>query len=57
MAKLVEQDVRTTLFRMAFPMLAGTIAMNTYNLVDKFYVSKLGTIPHSENLKTRHLGE
>ncbi|MDD3626924.1 MAG: MATE family efflux transporter [bacterium] len=45
MAKLVEQDVKTTLFRMAFPMLAGTIAMNTYNLVDTFYVSKLGTLP------------
>jgi len=45
MSKLTESSVRTTLFRMAFPMLTGTIAMNTYNLVDTWYVSQLGTIP------------
>lgn len=44
MPKLVEKKVMVTLFRMAFPMLAGTIAMNAYNLVDTWYVSKLGTI-------------
>ena len=30
---------------MAFPMLAGTIALNTYNLVDTWFVARLGTIP------------
>lgn len=45
MAKLTELSVKSTLFRMAFPMLAGTIAMNAYNLVDTWYVAKLGTIP------------
>lgn len=47
MANLVENDVKITLFRMAFPMLAGTIAFNTYNLVDTWYVSRLGTLPLS----------
>jgi putative MATE family efflux protein len=28
---------------MAFPMLAGTFAMNAYNLTDTWYVSRLGT--------------
>ena len=45
MAKLIQHDVKKTLFRMAFPMLAGTVAMNAYNLVDTWFVSKLGTIP------------
>ncbi|MBP7461487.1 MAG: MATE family efflux transporter [Candidatus Delongbacteria bacterium] len=45
MSKLTKNDVKTTLVQMAFPMLAGTIAMNTYNLVDTWFVSKLGTIP------------
>ncbi len=44
MVKLVEKDVKVTLFRMALPMLAGTIAINTYNLVDTYFVAKLGTI-------------
>ncbi len=30
---------------MAVPMLAGTFAMNTYNFVDTWFVSKLGTVP------------
>ena len=28
---------------MAFPMLAGTFAMNAYNLTDTWFVSRLGT--------------
>ncbi len=44
-AKLIEHNVKSTLFRMAFPMLVGTIAMNTYNLADTWFVSKLGTDP------------
>lgn len=44
MSKLVRNSVKRTLFNMAYPMLAGTIAMNTYNLVDTWYVSKLGTL-------------
>jgi len=30
---------------MAFPMLAGTFAMNAYNLADTWFVSRLGTLP------------
>lgn len=42
---LVRGDVKSTLFRMAFPMLAGTFAMNAYNLTDAYFVSRLGTYP------------
>jgi len=42
---LVQQSVRRTLFGMAFPMLAGTFAMNAYNLTDTWFVAKLGTLP------------
>ncbi len=42
---LVRKSVRRTLFGMAFPMLAGTFAMNAYNLTDTWFVSRLGTIP------------
>lgn len=45
MAKLTEGSVKRTLFTMAFPMLAGTIAMNAYNLADTWFVSRLGTLP------------
>jgi len=45
MSKLVDDHVLKTLFRMAVPMLAGTIAHNTYNFVDTMFVSKLGTVP------------
>ncbi|OQA92483.1 MAG: Multidrug export protein MepA [Elusimicrobia bacterium ADurb.Bin231] len=45
MPKLIESNVKSTLFKMAVPMLAGTIVMNTYNFVDTWFVSKLGTIP------------
>lgn len=44
MSKLTEEKVPATLFRMAFPMLMGTVAINTYTLVDTWYVSKLGTL-------------
>ena len=40
---LVHRSVRRTLFEMAFPMLAGTFAMNAYNLADTWFVSRLGT--------------
>lgn len=45
MSKLTEDKVVVTLFRMAFPMLVGTVAMNTYNLIDTWFVAQLGTIP------------
>lgn len=42
---LVCRGVRRTLFNMAFPMLAGTFAMNAYTLTDTWFVSRLGTLP------------
>ncbi|MBU1108976.1 MAG: MATE family efflux transporter [Candidatus Riflebacteria bacterium] len=45
MPQLTHGSVKRTLFRMAFPMLAGTIAMSAYNLADTWYVSMLGTVP------------
>jgi putative MATE family efflux protein len=42
---LVQQSVKRTLFTMAFPMLAGTFAMNAYSLTDTWFVSRLGTLP------------
>ncbi len=45
MRKLIDKKVSVTLFHMALPMLAGTVAMNAYNLVDTWYVAKLGTLP------------
>lgn len=44
-AILVQQDVKRTLLNMALPMLAGTVAMNAYNLTDTWFVSRLGTVP------------
>ncbi len=44
-AVLVRKSVPRTLFGMAFPMLAGTFAMNAYNLTDTWFVSRLGTLP------------
>ncbi len=43
MSALVQKSVRRTLFPMAFPMLAGTFAMNAYSLTDSYFVSRLGT--------------
>jgi len=45
MAVLVRKSVLRTLFGMALPMLAGTFAMNAYNLTDTYFVSRLGTVP------------
>ncbi|WP_435236474.1 MATE family efflux transporter [Psychromonas sp. PT13] len=45
MPKLIQFDVKQTLFRMALPMLVGTITMNAYNLADTMYVAQLGTLP------------
>jgi len=44
MAVLVQGSVARTLVRMAVPMLAGTFAMNAYNLTDTYFVSRLGTL-------------
>jgi len=43
MALLVKDRVFPTIVRMAVPMLAGTFAMNAYNLTDTWFVSRLGT--------------
>jgi len=43
MVKLVKNSVKITIFRMAFPMLMGTFAMNAYHLTDTWFVSRLGT--------------
>ena len=43
MAVLVKDRVFPTIARMAVPMLAGTFAMNAYNLTDTWFVSRLGT--------------
>ncbi|HOE27904.1 MAG TPA: MATE family efflux transporter [bacterium] len=45
MAILLRNSVRRTLFQMAFPMLAGTFAMHSYNLADTWFVARLGTLP------------
>jgi putative MATE family efflux protein len=45
MAVLVQKSVPRTLFSMAFPMLAGTFAMNAYSLTDTWFVAQLGTLP------------
>lgn len=43
MVKLSKGNVFTTLIKMAVPMLAGTVALNLYNLTDTWFVSRLGT--------------
>ena len=46
MSKLVDKkSVKRTIVSMALPMLAGTFAMNAYNLTDTWFVSRLGTGP------------
>ncbi|NLI79200.1 MAG: MATE family efflux transporter [Candidatus Riflebacteria bacterium] len=44
MSVLVQGSVKRTLFRTAFPMLAGTFAMNAYHLADTWFVARLGTL-------------
>jgi len=43
MSTLVRDKVFPTIVRMAVPMLAGTVAINLYNLTDTWFVSRLGT--------------
>ncbi|MFA5094280.1 MAG: MATE family efflux transporter [Candidatus Omnitrophota bacterium] len=43
MTLLVKDRVFPTILRMAVPMLAGTFAINAYNLADTWFVSRLGT--------------
>ncbi len=45
MTRLIDKKVSTTLIRMAVPMLAGTFAINAYNLTDTWFVSRLGRFP------------
>jgi putative MATE family efflux protein len=47
MNDLLHNRVRRTLFDLAVPMLAGTFAMNAYNLTDAWFVSKLGLLPQT----------
>lgn len=43
MSKLTKDSVFSALLKMAVPMLAGTFALNAYNLTDTWFVSRLGT--------------
>lgn len=43
MSRLVTESVPKTIVRMAVPMLAGTFAINMYNLTNAWFVSRLGT--------------
>ena len=43
MSRLVRDSVARTLVRMAVPMLAGTFALNAYQLTNAWFVSRLGT--------------
>lgn len=40
---LTRDDIRTILIRMTLPMLVGMLTLMTFNLVDTFFVSMLGT--------------
>ena len=40
---LTSDDIRATLIRMTLPMLAGMLTLMTFNLVDTFFISMLGT--------------
>lgn len=40
---LTSDDIRSTLIRMTLPMLAGMLTLMTFNLVDTFFISMLGT--------------
>lgn len=42
---LVRGSVPRALFRMAWPLLGGTLAMNAYGLTDAYFVGQLGTLP------------
>lgn len=42
MAILTKGNIKKTLLNMSLPLLAGTFAMNAYNLTDTWFVSQLG---------------
>ena len=42
-AKLVEGDVGLTLIKLTLPMMVGMVGMVIFNLVDAFFIGKLGT--------------
>jgi putative MATE family efflux protein len=41
---LTKDDIRSTLVAMTLPMLVGMITLMTFNLVDTFFISMLGTV-------------
>jgi len=43
LSRLLERSVSRTIVHMAVPMLAGTFAINMYNLTNAWFVSRLGT--------------
>ncbi|MCX8093207.1 MAG: MATE family efflux transporter [Candidatus Goldbacteria bacterium] len=43
MSKLTKKNVLITIIKMAVPMLAGTFAINANNLINAWFVSRLGT--------------
>ena len=45
MPSLINQSVPKTLLNLAVPMLAGTFALNSYNITATWFVSRLGTNP------------
>jgi MATE family, multidrug efflux pump len=44
-AKLTEGPVEKTIFKLAWPMILGMVGMIGFNLVDMFFIGKLGTAP------------
>lgn len=42
-ATLLEGDVRKHLLRLAFPLALGMLAMNSFSIVDTWFISRLGT--------------
>ncbi|MDP5149037.1 MATE family efflux transporter [Rheinheimera baltica] len=43
-ASLTKDNIQTTLVSMTLPMLVGMITLMTFNLVDTFFISMLGTV-------------
>ncbi len=43
MSRLIKENTGITIVKMALPMLAGTFAINMYNLTNVWFVSRLGT--------------
>jgi len=44
-AKLTSGPIASTLVRLSAPMLVGILAMMAFNVIDTFFVGRLGTIP------------